>query len=67
MSHYGLSNEQWNRIKKMLPGREGTSGVNVRDNRVFMEAVLYRYRSGIPWRDLPATVFETLELYIYAT
>jgi len=24
------------------------------DNRLFVEAVLYRYRIGIPWRDLPA-------------
>lgn len=24
-----------------------------RDNRLFVEAVLYRYRAGIPWRDLP--------------
>jgi len=23
-------------------------------NRLFVEAVLYRYRTGIPWRDLPA-------------
>jgi len=23
------------------------------DNRLFVEAVLYRYRAGIPWRDLP--------------
>jgi transposase len=23
------------------------------DNRVFVEAVLYRYRAGIPWRDVP--------------
>jgi transposase len=22
-------------------------------NRLFVEAVLYRYRAGIPWRDLP--------------
>ena len=24
-----------------------------KDNRLFVEAVLYRYRVGIPWRDLP--------------
>ena len=25
----------------------------MRDNRLFVEAVLYRYRAGIPWPDLP--------------
>ncbi len=24
-----------------------------KDNRLFVEAVLYRFRAGIPWRDLP--------------
>lgn len=28
-------------------------GVTARDNRLFVDAVLYRYRAGIPWRDLP--------------
>ncbi|WP_240636209.1 IS5 family transposase [Caldimonas tepidiphila] len=37
----------------MLPGRAGHVGVTARDNRLFVEAVLYRYRAGIPWRDLP--------------
>ncbi len=32
----------------------GYVGVTARDNRLFVEAVLYRYRAGIPWRDLPA-------------
>jgi transposase len=27
--------------------------VTAADNRLFVEAVLYRYRAGIPWRDLP--------------
>lgn len=27
--------------------------MTARDNRLFIEAVLYRYRAGIPWRDLP--------------
>jgi len=51
---YALRDDQWERIKDLLPGREDTVGVTARDNRLFVEAVLYRYRAGIPWRDLPA-------------
>ncbi len=29
-------------------------GRNGKDNRTFVEGVIYRYRAGIPWRDLPA-------------
>jgi transposase len=53
MRRYGLRDDQWERIRDLLPGREGTVGVTARDNRMFVEAVLYRYRAGIPWRDLP--------------
>jgi len=28
-------------------------GATAKDNRLFVDAVLYRYRAGIPWRDLP--------------
>lgn len=50
---YGLRDDQWLRIEGMLPGREGHVGGPARNNRLFVEAVLYRYRAGIPWRDLP--------------
>src|SRR5215468_4163234 len=43
-----------NRIKDILPGREGHVGGTAADNRLFVEAILYRFRTGIPWRDLPA-------------
>ncbi len=36
-----------------MPGREGYVGGTARDNRLFVEAVLYRSRAGIPWRDVP--------------
>jgi len=39
--------------KDLLPGREGHVGVTAKNNRLFVEAVLYGYRAGIPWRDLP--------------
>ena len=48
-----MRDDQWERIKHLLPGRKGTVGVTAKNNRLFVEAVLYRYRAGIPWRDLP--------------
>jgi transposase len=53
MRRYGLRDDQWDRIKHLLPGQQGWVGVTAADNRLFVEAVLYRYRAGIPWRDLP--------------
>ena len=53
MRRYALRDDQWDRIKNSLPGREGHVGGTAADNRLFVEAVLYRYRAGIPWRDLP--------------
>ena len=53
MRRFGLRDDQWERIKDLLPGREGSVGVTAADNRLFIEAVLYRYRTGMPWRDLP--------------
>lgn len=53
MGRYGLRDDQWARIWHLLPGRDGHVGVTAADNRLFVEAVLYRYRAGIPWRDLP--------------
>lgn len=50
---YALRDDQWERIQALLPGRVGSVGVTARNNRLFVEAVLYRYRAGIPWRDLP--------------
>ena len=53
MRRYALRDDQWDRIKDILPGREGHVGATARDNRLFVDAVIYRYRAGIPWRDLP--------------
>jgi transposase len=53
MRRYALRDDQWERIENLLPGRPGQAGVTAKDNRLFVEAVLYRYRAGIPWRDLP--------------
>src|ERR1700752_3616635 len=52
MRRYALRDDQWDRIKNILPGREGHVGATAKDNRLFVEAVLYRYQAGMPWRDL---------------
>ena len=54
MRRYALRDDQWDRIKDILPGREGHVGVTAKDNRLFLEAVLWRVRTGLPWRDLPS-------------
>lgn len=48
-----LSDEQWARIAPLLPGKEGDPGRSGRDNRLFVEGVLWIVRAGAPWRDLP--------------
>jgi len=53
MRRYALRDDQWDRIKDLLPGRKESVGCTAKANRLFIEAVLYRYRAGIPWRDLP--------------
>jgi len=37
---YALRDDLWQRIKHLLPSRVGTIGVTVKDNRLFVEAVL---------------------------
>ena len=39
---YGLRDDQWKKMQDLLPGRADTIGVTARDNRPFVEAVLYR-------------------------
>src|SRR6202042_2397446 len=43
MERFGLRNDQWERIKNVLPGREGHVGGTAEDNRLFVKAVLYRF------------------------
>lgn len=48
-----LSDDQWKRVAPLLPGKEGDPGRSGKNNRMFLEAVLWVARVGSPWRDLP--------------
>ena len=64
MRRCGLRDDQWERNKDLLPGREGSVGVTAADNRLFVEAVLYRYRTGMPWRDLPERFGDGIKVHL---
>jgi transposase len=48
-----LSDAQWEQIAPLLPCSEGRRGRPFRDHRQVIEAIVYRYRTGVAWRDLP--------------
>ena len=50
---YELSAAQWQRVGGFLPGRPGWVGVTAKDNRTFVNGVLWVLRSGAQWKDLP--------------
>jgi transposase len=54
MKRYELSASQWRTIEPLLPGRPGSVGVTARDNRRFVNGVLWVVRSGARWKDMPA-------------
>src|ERR1700719_1322553 len=64
MRRFGLRDDQWERIKHLLPGREGSVGGTAADNRLFGEAVLYSYRTGMPWRDLPERFGDGVKVHL---
>ncbi len=49
-----IVDEVWEKVSPHLPGKVTDCGVTAKDNRLFMEAILWRVRTGSPWRDLPA-------------
>jgi transposase len=52
-TRFVVTDEVWDRLAPLLPGKAGDRGATGRDNRLFVEAVLWRVRTGLPWRDLP--------------
>ncbi|HEV7736290.1 MAG TPA: transposase [Chlamydiales bacterium] len=54
MSRSLLSDEMWEKIKPLLPPESGYWGRPSRSHRKIIEGILWVFRTGAPWRDLPA-------------
>ncbi len=50
---FAISDHNWERLEPLLPGSVRDRGRTAEDNRLFLEAVLWKVRVGGPWRDLP--------------
>ena len=50
---HAISDADWDRVKGLLPGQPGQHGGVARDNRRFLDAVLWIARTGAAWRALP--------------
>jgi transposase len=50
---HAISDEHWERIKDLLPGKPRDADVTAKDNRLFVDAVLWIGKTGAPLRDLP--------------
>jgi putative transposase len=48
-----LTDAKWQSIEQLVPGKPGDRGRHGKDNRLFVDAVLWLVRTGVPWRDLP--------------
>jgi transposase len=50
-------------LRNIFPGRDGHVGVTAKDNRLFVEAVIYRNPAGIPWQDLPERFGDPIKIH----
>jgi transposase len=48
-----LTDDQWARLNPLLPPQRPATGRPAKDHRLVLNAILWRIRSGAPWRDLP--------------
>lgn len=49
-----LTDEMWAALEPLLPSREPRRGGQWIDHREVVEGIIWRFRTGSPWRDLPA-------------
>ena len=49
-----VSDELWALVEPVMPSDVGKRGRRFGDHRLILEGIAWRFRTGSPWRDLPA-------------
>ena len=63
MTRTSLTDEQWEAVAPLLPGKVGDRGRSGADNRRSLEGMLWIVRTGAPWRDLPPEFGKWITVY----
>ena len=72
MHRYVLTDAQWAKMEPHCLSKPSDPGRSGRNNRLFLEAVLWIVHTGSPWRDLPIqlgnwnTVFKRYRAWVKA-
>jgi transposase len=53
MKRHDLTDRQWSRLVALLPPQRPRTGRPNHDHRRIINGILWRLKTGVPWRDLP--------------
>jgi transposase len=53
LSRHDISDEHWDRIRRLLPGQAAGHGGVGNDTRIFIDAIRHLAKTGLAWADLP--------------
>jgi transposase len=53
MARGDLTEREWERLQPLLPPRKPRTGKPNHDHRTIINGILWKLRTGAPWRDLP--------------
>lgn len=63
MSRGDLSEAEWRLLRDLLPAERGRKSRPAQDNRKIVNGILWRIRTGAPWRDVPERYGKWMTVY----
>jgi transposase len=63
LSRGDLSEAEWRLLKDLLPAERGRKSRPALDNRMIVNGILWRIRTGAPWRDVPEKYGKWMTVY----